>query len=172
MRKAQNAGGNQFPGLTADQVNIELHSTTLYATNIYTVNNVNLSTTGTSAITIPGLHSGSYYVTICHRNSIETTTALPVSFAGGIINYNFDAPAKAFGSNLQQMTDGRYTIYGGDVNQNGSVDISDMTPVDNDASNFVNGYLATDVNGDGTIDTADMTLIDNNGSAFVSASTP
>ena len=172
MRKAQNAVGPQFPGLTADQISVELHNSAAYATKILTVNNVNLSTTGTSAITVPGLYGGSYYVTVRHRNSIETTTAAPVSFAGGVINYNFNALAQAYGSNLLPSGDGRFLIYGGDVTQNGSIDIADMTPVDNDAASFVTGYLATDVNGDGTVDIGDMTIVDNNVSAFVSAETP
>ena len=70
------------------------------------------------------------------------------------------------------MTDGHCAIFGGDVNQDGSVDTADMTPVDNDASAFATGYLITDVNGDGMIDTGDMTIIDNNAAAFVSSIMP
>jgi hypothetical protein len=174
MRKAQNAGGPQFPGLTADQISIELHSAAAYSTKILTVNNVNLSTTGTSAITLPGLYSGSYYVTVRHRNSIETTTASPVSLAGTTINYSFDAPSKAYGGNLLLMAGPGtyYAIYGGDVNQDGSVDTGDATPVDNDSAGFVTGYVATDVNGDASVDTGDVTIVDNNGAAFVTAVTP
>lgn len=172
MRKAQNSTGDQFPGLTADQVFIELHSSASYINKVYTTGYMNLSTTGNSAISIPGIFNGSYYVTLRHRNSVETTTAVPVSFAGNPVNYNFNGPAQAYGGNLLQMYDGWYVIYGGDVNQNGTVDTGDMTPVDNDASAFVTGYLPTDVNGDGTIDTGDMTIIDNNSSSFISAETP
>jgi len=172
MRKAQGVSGNQFPGTTADQISVELHNSASYANKIFTVNNVNLSTTGTSTITIPGLHSGSYYVTVRHRNSIETTTAAPVSFAGGTINYSFSSPAQAYGGNLQLMAGGVYAIYSGDVDQNNAVDTGDMTPVDNDASNYLGGYIVTDVNGDGGIDTADMTIVDNNGAAYVTAATP
>ncbi len=70
------------------------------------------------------------------------------------------------------MIDGYYAIYGGDVNQDGSADSGDMTPVDNDAANFESGYLPTDVNGDGSIDSGDMTLIDNNASLFVGSILP
>ena len=59
-----------------------------------------------------------------------------------------------------------------DVDQDGSVDTADITPLDNDAANYEAGYLTTDVNGDGAIDTADMTIVDNNSSGFVSAETP
>ena len=172
MRKAQNAVGDQFAGLTADQITVELHSSASYTAKIFTVNNVNLSTTGTSAITIPGLHSGSYYITVKHRNSIETTTASPVSFAGGTINYNFSGPAQAYGGNLLLMAGGFYAIYGGDVNQDGSVDTGDMTPVDNDAADYAAGYLPTDANGDGIVDTADITIVDNNGAAYITSATP
>jgi hypothetical protein len=172
MRKAQNESGDQFPGTTADQINVELHSTASYANKIFTVNNANLSTAGLSSIAIPGIFSSSYYVTVRHRNSLETVTAAPVSFAGGTINYNFSGPAQAYGGNLQLMAGGFYAIYGGDVNQDGAVDTADMTPVDNDAANYVAGYLPTDVNGDGVIDTADMTIVDNNGANYVSVATP
>ena len=172
MRKAQNAGGDQFAGATADQINVELHSTSSYATKIFTVSNVNLSTTGLTGIAIPGIFSSSYYVTIRHRNSIETVTASPVSFAGGTISYSFNSPAQAYGGNLQLMAGGYYAIYGGDVNQDGAVDTADMTPVDNDAANYVSGYLPTDVNGDGVIDTADMTIVDNNGANYITVATP
>jgi len=174
MRKARNATGDQFTGTTADQISIELHNSTSYASKLFTAGNVNLSTTGASSVTIPGIYNGSYYVTVRHRNSIETTTAAPVSFAGSTINYSFDAPAKAYGSNLILMAGPGtwYAIYGGDVNQDGSVDTGDMTPVDNDAAAFVAGYVVTDVNGDGSVDTGDVTIIDNNGAAFVTSVTP
>lgn len=172
MRKAQGLSGDQFAGATADQISIELHSTANYQNKIITVNNVNLSTTGTAVATLPGLYSGSYYVTVRHRNSLETVTASPVSFAGGTVNYSFSSPAQAYGGNLQLMSGGAYAIYGGDVNQDGQVDTADMTPVDNDAANYEGGYIATDVNGDGAVDTADMTIVDNNGANYVTVVTP
>jgi hypothetical protein len=138
----------------------------------YFVDHVLLGTNGQASIDLPAFLSGDYYITIRHRNSIETTTPVPVSFAPGVINYNFDAPSKAFGGNLLQMITGQYVIYGGDVNQDGYVDTGDMTPVDNGSANFESGYLPTDVNGDGFVDTGDMTIIDNNSAGFVGAVTP
>ncbi|MBK6346543.1 MAG: hypothetical protein IPF68_11510 [Bacteroidales bacterium] len=58
------------------------------------------------------------------------------------------------------------------MNQDGSVDTGDATPVDNDSAAFVMGYVATDVNGDASVDTGDVTIIDNNGAAFVTSVTP
>lgn len=152
----------------ADNIQVILHSATDYSDVVFTTGISTLSMQGHSRVLVPASFNGSYYITVRHRNSIETVSAMPVPFAGNMISYDFtDLALKAYGSNMIQMADGKYAFYAGDVNQDGSVDIGDMSPVDNDNSNFVNGYLATDVNGDGTIDTADMTIIDNNASGFV-----
>jgi len=172
MRQASDENGPHFSTGIADQIVIELHDASGYGNIIYSSPPVNLGTNGQAVITVPGSFSGSYYITIRHRNSLATTTAAPVSFSNSSVALSLDHPSKAFGGNLLMMIDGRYVIYGGDVNQDGSVDTADMTPVDNDASAFVTGYLATDVNGDGTMDTGDMTIIDNNAAAFVSSITP
>ncbi len=172
MRKAQNEVGDQFPGTTADQIRIELHNSGSYTSIAYTLKNINLSTSGYCSGTIPGIISGSYYVTIRHRNSIETTTASPVSFVGGSISYSFNLPTQAYGSNMKQMTDGHWVIYCGDVDQDGGVGTLDMGMVDNKSAIFASGYLPEDVNGDGGVGTLDMGLIDNNSADFVSAITP
>lgn len=173
MRKAQSGAGDQFPGSTADQFIIELHNQSDYSNVIYSTGYINLSTAGVgSTASTPGIYNGSYYVTVKHRNSIETTSALPVSFSGSSIAYNFNTPAKAYGGNLGLMIDGYYVVYGGDVNRDGGVDTGDMSPVDNDATNYVTGYVDTDVNGDGSIDTGDMTIVDNNAGGYVGSITP
>ncbi|MEA5109266.1 MAG: GEVED domain-containing protein [Lentimicrobium sp.] len=172
LNKAQNASGNQYEGTVADQVTIGLrHPSPPYA-NAAGPYTVNLNTDGTALLEVPSSINQSYYIVVNHRNSIETWSGSPVSFSQPAIAYNFTSTAgQAFGSNLKWAS-GKYLIYGGDVNQDGAVDTADMTPVDNDASGFATGYLATDVNGDGTVDTGDMTIIDNNAAAFVSSITP
>ncbi|MDY0344424.1 MAG: GEVED domain-containing protein, partial [Lentimicrobium sp.] len=157
MNQAHNGTGPQFGAGIADQISVELHQGADYGVIDYTVSDLNLGTNGSVIAVIPDIYIGNYYITIRHRSSLETTTALPVSFASGTINYSFDAPSRAYGDNLLLMIDGRYVIYSGDVNQDGTIDISDMSPVDNDASNFVAGYVTTDVNGDGVVDIGDMT---------------
>ena len=172
MRKAQDAGGYHFPGNVADKVTIELHDASQYNTVVYSAANTDLNTNGTVSLMVPAAHSGSYYITVKHRNSLETTTAMPVSFSGSTISYNFSTTAsQAYGNNMKGIS-GKYVIYGGDVNQDGIVDSGDMIGIDNDASGFVTGYIATDANGDGLIDSGDMILVDNNAGAFVAASTP
>ena len=172
MRQAYDEFGPHYTSPTADQISVELHSAANYANIVYTASGVNLSTSGLATVIVPPAYNGSYYITIRHRSSIETTSANPVLFNTSSISYNFNLPAKAYGGNLLQMNTGQYVIYGGDVNQDGVIDTADMSPVDTDAANFAAGYLATDVNGDGVIDTADMTIVDNNAASYVGAATP
>lgn len=172
MNKAQNTGGDQFPGTIADQIALELHNSSFPYTTVGGPYTVDLNTNGSASLTIPAALNASYYLVVKHRNSLETWSANPVSFAGSSISYSFSTGiSQAFGSNLKGMG-GLYLIYGGDVNQDGSVDTGDMTPVDNAASEYSIGYLPTDVNGDGVIDTADVTVVDNNGATYVSVSAP
>ncbi|NVO19245.1 MAG: hypothetical protein HXX13_06060 [Bacteroidetes bacterium] len=173
MRKAQNIGGPQFPGTTADQISVELHNAASYSSIAYMLNNLNLSTTGTCTSAVPGILSGSYYITIHHRNSIVTTTALPVSFSGSTPSYNFSSSAsQAFGSNLKSMGGGYYAIYGGDPSQDGSVDGSDMALVENASTGLLQGYNAQDVNGDGIVDGSDMQIVDNNSTNIIHSYLP
>jgi len=172
MHPAMDESGVHWGATIADKVTLELRDAANYTTLVYTASNVDLHTDGNISITIPSSYSGNYYLTVRHRNSIETVSANPVSFSGYAIIYNFDDATKAYGGNLLHKPDGRWVIYAGDVNQDGIVDSGDMIPVDNDAANFVTGYLSTDVNGDGLIDSGDMILLDNNSASFVSANKP
>ena len=172
MNSANDDMGPKYASGIADQISVELHNQADYSIIEYSVSNINLGTNGRASIPIPSGLNGSYYLTVKHRNSIETTSASPISFASPLMNYVFDVPAKAFGDNMLLMIDGYYVIYGGDVNQDGYIDTGDMTPVDNAGAAFETGYLPTDCNGDGFVDTGDMTIVDNNGAAFVGTITP
>ena len=172
MNQAADENGPHFATGVADQITIELHNAGNYGIIEYTDPNVYLSTSGSAQVLIPSGLNGSYYITVKHRNSIETTSASAVSFAGSVVNFAMDQPANVYGANLQYFIDGVYTIYGGDANQDGVIDTGDMTPVDNDSGNYISGYLATDINGDGVIDTADMTIVDNNSANYIAASHP
>ncbi|MBK6965359.1 MAG: hypothetical protein IPH20_15870 [Bacteroidales bacterium] len=121
MRKAKNETGDQFPENIADQITIELHNALNYSEIVYSTTNVNLNTSGLSSITIPSHISGSYYITVRHRNSIETTTAVPVSLEGYAISCSFDVAYFVYGSNLKEINS-KLCLYGGDVNQDGFVD--------------------------------------------------
>jgi PKD repeat protein len=166
MREVSNGYAPQYPGI-ADRITIELHDAAIYSTIIYSVPNVNLSLNGTATVTVPAAFSGSYYITIKHRNSLETTTSSPVSFAGTTINRSFATRANVFGENLKSSGEGFYLIFGADVNQDGLVDTGDMNDVDNGSAAILIGYSVPDANGDGIVDTSDMNMVDNNSAAVV-----
>ncbi len=121
--------------------------------------------------------SDSYYLQIRHRNSIQIWSANPVSFdfLSGNLRYDFTLSAdSAFGSNQVEVDNSplRYAMYGGDVDQNDIVDGTDTQLIDNDASGFVSGYVATDVNGDNFVDGTDAAITGNNADNFITAITP
>jgi hypothetical protein len=171
MRQASDESGPYWPTGVADHITVELHNTSTYSDIIYTASNISLSTSGTATITVPSAYSGSYYITIRHRNHIETATAVPVSFSGGTATYAFDLPSKAFGNNLVRLG-GIYAIYGGDSNSDGAVDGLDLIYVENGASSFASGYLQIDLNGDGVVDAFDLILAENNAFNFISIILP
>ncbi len=172
LNKAQNESGDNFPGDVADKVQLELHNAANYSQIAYSSGNVDLSTSGVVTLFVPSTYTGSYYLTVKHRNSVQTTSASVVNFSGLNINYDFTSiAAKAFGNNMKAI-DGIFVIFGGDVNQDGVVDALDMIPVDNQAANFGTGYIPEDINGDGSIDTLDMNMLNNNAAAFIGAVLP
>ncbi|MEA1886878.1 MAG: hypothetical protein U9N72_06690 [Bacteroidota bacterium] len=172
MRQAWDESGPHWEAGVADHISIELHSSTGYSTVVYTAEDVPLNTDGTATVTIPATYGDSYYITIKHRNSIETTTASVVSFAGGTINQSFGSRSEVYGGNLGESGDGYYVIYAGDVNQDGYIDTQDFVGVDNDSYNYRTGYLVTDVDGNGVIDTNDFIFIDNNNYNYIGAILP
>jgi hypothetical protein len=105
-------------------------------------------------------------------NSIQTWSSAPVLITLNT-QYDFTTTASsAFGNNLKSLTDGNFALYSGDVNQDGTVDILDITIVDNDATAFAFGYNASDCNGDGSSDILDMVILDNNSMLFLFVSQP
>jgi len=116
-----------------------------------------------------------YYLHLKHRNSIETWSDSAVSFTNSLLTFDFTpAASQAHGNNMKQVDTSpvRFAIYSGDVNQDGIVDGSDASLADNDAFNFVTGYVATDVNGDDIVDGSDAAIVDNNATNFVAKITP
>ncbi len=161
-----------FGSGVADYITVELHDAANYANIVTVFTNVSLSTTGTATVTVASTFNGSYFITIKHRYSVETTTATAVSFAGSTINQSFGSIANIFGGNLGLTTDGHYVIYTGDVNQDGAIVSADVSMVAEAAAVFANGYGPTDLNGDGIVDSADLILVDNNSALFVVKVTP
>ncbi len=124
--------------------------------------------------------TGTYYLEAryrnlpIYRNGINTWSKSGgepfVSMTQG--SYNFtSAASQAFGNNEIQLGT-IFAMYNGDPTQDGTVDLSDLIAVYNDASNFITGYVNTDNNGDNFIDLSDLIISFNNSSNFVSEIRP
>jgi hypothetical protein len=173
LNKAQGSISGQYPGNIADKIAIELHHATNYNNIVYSVTGINLSTSGQATLSIPGTKSGSYFLSVKHRNSIETVSAAPVSFSGLNVSYSFaDNVNKAYGENLKLLSPGIYGFFSGDINGDGAVNSLDLTGIINASNNFSLGYAITDINGDGIADAMDLIQADNNAALFVSAKKP
>ncbi|MBL8008324.1 MAG: hypothetical protein JNJ56_12405, partial [Ignavibacteria bacterium] len=117
-----------------------------------------------------------YYVEVKHRNALETWSADPVAFASDYASIAFSVDAiYAFGNNEIQVDNDPYNVfafYSGDINQDGTIDASDLSGVENDLSNSVSGYVPADLNGDEFVDASDLSLVENNVALGVSVITP
>jgi hypothetical protein len=172
MDKAQNENGDEFPANTADVISVSLASATPPYSIEYTFNDIELGTDGTFSFNLPAGSVFPYFIVINHRNSIETWSAIPHSFYDNVNFIDFtESNSIAFGNNLIQVGN-VWTLFAGDVNQDGIVDADDMISIDNQSQVFGVGYLPEDINGDGLIDSSDLIMVDNNSSTFVSMIKP
>ena len=115
-----------------------------------------------------------YYIVLKHRNSIETWSKTTQQFSSGYpINYDFTtSKTKAYGDNLK-LKNSEYCIYSGDVNQSGSIDLTDLLQVYNISDNFFQStYAVTDTNGDEITDLTDILITYNNSINFITKMRP
>lgn len=134
---------------------------------------VKLNSTGNGFVKFRQAVNGTnYYLVIIHRNSIETWSKMGQQFTNSEMIYDFTTSAnKAFWDNMK-LIGSKWTVFSGDVNQDGMVDLADITLVDNDSYNFVTGYVSTDLNGNGGVEALDMNIVDNNAYNYVGSVTP
>lgn len=118
--------------------------------------------------------SGNYYIVVKHRNAIDTWSKSGGEFysIGQTLSYNFTSTqSQAFGDNMRSLNS-LWCLYSGDVNKDGSIDLTDIMVILNDANAFATGYTTTDLTGDNFVDLSDVAIAFNNATAFVSVIAP
>lgn len=157
--------------LVSDTVRVYLrNSTSPYA--VVDSGQVYLNTAGSGTVSFNNAVNGTvYYLQLKHRNSMETWSKSPgQSFVSSALSYDFTTSAsQAFGSNMKQVDASpvKFAVYGGDINADGIIDVSDVSLVDNDAFISQAGYVKTDLTGDNFVDVDDVSIVDNNSFASV-----
>ncbi|MEP7145766.1 MAG: glycoside hydrolase family 9 protein [bacterium] len=121
--------------------------------------------------------SGTYYISVKHRNSIETWSKSGGTpfISGTLFNFDFTSDSsQAFGNNLIRVKDSplTYAIYNGDENQSGAIDLNDIINIYNDGVNFISGYVRSDITGDNFTNLSDLIISFNNSNKFVIKITP
>jgi hypothetical protein len=152
----------------ADTVTVELYDDS-YGNIIARFPGVYLHTDGILTIqNITECLNDYYYITIYHRNSVPMTSAIPQSFAGNNISYDFTFPAgQAYGTGLapqKNLGGGFYGMYCGELDQDDyySIDGFDLSLLEVELVAGPYGYLETDLNGDGVIDGFDLIIMEPN----------
>lgn len=132
-----------------------------------------LDQNGFAVLSFSNISNGSsYYLQLKHRNSLSTWSQNAQTFNSGNITYDFTTSGnQAYGNNMTLKL-GKYCIYSGDVNNDGTISLTDVLTIYNSAITFSSGYVLTDLNGDNYVDLSDITYCFNNASAFVAAITP
>jgi len=162
--------------MVSDTVNIYLRNAVSPFAFVDSAKSV-VSSAGIVSAVFANAPTGTYYIMIKHRNSIVTwSKAGGESLVKGISsNYNLSSSvSQAFGNNMisVDLSPVRFAIYSGDVNQDGIIDGSDISNVENDASTALPGYVPTDVTGDDFVDASDVSIVENNAAISVSVITP
>ncbi|MBS1534750.1 MAG: fibronectin type III domain-containing protein [Bacteroidetes bacterium] len=171
MQPVQLNQGTSLSTTDVGNIEVELRNPTTYA--LIATSQALLKTDGTATVTFSPAQIGSFYVAFKYRNSIQTWSANPVTLSASTTSYDFSTAAnKAFGSNMRQLETNVWGAYSGDINQDETVDLSDVSEVSNDSDNSAFGDLATDLNGDGSIDLSDVSLISNNSDNSVYSNHP
>ncbi len=160
-----------------DTVRFYLRSTTFPFAIVDSAKGVVDSLSLNATVTFSNAMTGTYYVVVAHRNTLETWSKSGGEsyIRGSAFSYDFTtSAAQAYGSNMIKVDNSpvRYAVYSGDVNRDGAVDATDVSGVDNDAALYLSGYVISDLTGDNFVDGTDFVLADNNAANYVSVVKP
>jgi len=123
---------------TIDIVKVYLRNSNSPYTIVDSANSIIDSLTFTGSFSFNNAPSGSYYIILKHRNSIETWSkrkgeSLTKGTTSASFNFTY-AITQALGDHMKQVDSSplRFGIYSGDVNQDGVIEATDLLLISND----------------------------------------
>ena len=158
--------------MVTDSVNVQLRNTTA-PYSLVDQTQILLDGNGQGSASFTNASNGiPYYIVLKHRNALETWSALPQTFTANSLIYDFTTGAnRAYGNNLK-LIGSKWCIYGGDVNQDGFVETTDLNLVFTDNMNGSTGYVSSDLNGDMFTEIEDVNIVFTNGVLGVEKKAP
>lgn len=156
-----------------DTVTVYLRNSTSPFSKVDSAKAVIDSVTFTGAFIFNNASSGMYYIEVKHRNSIETSDNQDKLLLREVRQIIILLPQHLKRLEVIWYWKGiKYCIYSGDINQDGIIDGSDLSLIDNAANDFLSGYVREDCNGDRFVDGSEYSIADNNAYNFVSRVRP
>jgi hypothetical protein len=164
---------NNYPQTITDFVYVSLVDIALPHSTLFADWGI-LNTDGTMSIsTIPAsLLNQPVALKINHRNSIETWSSGPVTL-GLTTFFDFSSSSlSAFQENMFEIEPNVWTIYNGDIDQNGVIELGDYAYMDYYIPHQINGYVVTDLDGDGATTSGDYGVLDFNAFYAIGVAAP
>ena len=171
-----NVGISNDPSAT-DSITIYLwNPSALNAPAPYFSTQAILHNNGLASIELPsGSLGNSYYIAISHRNSLGVWSSIPVNITQNT-NYNFSILQNAYSNGVNQplkaLSGTGYGLFAGDVNNDGTIDLSDLQAIENQSLNSFSGYLITDCDGNLTTNISDIQIAEANAAYFLFLARP
>ena len=163
------------PNTNVETITVELRDAV--TTAIVDTTTSMLQTDGTAVCSFPTAPSGSYYIAVKTRSTVQTWSKLPQTVGPTPLDYDFTTAAtQAFDDNQAFLATGVYGFFSGDIDSNGAQDDevgpSDYSEWEADANALLFGSYPTDLNGDGEVGPTDYSLWETNANNFVFALYP
>lgn len=132
--------------------------------------------TAGGSLAFPGVHPGSYYLVVGHRNHAGVMTSDTLDLSDGFAEWDFTnqisraystgpIPMKAFG-------DGRFAMFACDIDANGFVTVGDFNLWNRATSVGLAGYVGADCSMDAHVTASDFNLWNSNSTAGAASSVP
>ena len=157
------------PNTNVEMITVQLrHATT---TALIASTTAMLHRDGTAVCNFPSAPSGSFYIAVKTRTTVQTWSKFPQTVGVTPLTYDFTtAASQAYDDNQADLGGGVFGFFSGDINSNGAQD-DEINPTDyseweTDSNAFLFGSYATDLNGDGEVNPTDYSIWEANANEF------